>query len=111
MKKAFEFFLVLIIFYGVYSAFDDALLYVFPELKTFWIVVISLLVAAALLLLYSQIIIGSTKRKIKEKMTKVVSDLESKVHEKEEEVKQKDSELKDAFKIRKAVEEEVEDTL
>lgn len=111
MKKAFEGFMVLIIFYGVYSAFDNALPYLFPELKPFWIIIISLLVAAALLLLYSQVIVSSTKRKVKEKMTKVVSDLENKVQEKEEEVKQKDSELHNAFKIKKAVEEEVEDTL
>ena len=111
MKKAFEFFLVLIIFYGVYSAFDDALPYAFPNLESFWIVIISLLVAAALLLLYSQIIINSTKRRITEKMAKAVSDLEHKVQETKAEVEKKDHELHDAFKIKKAVEQEAEKTL
>lgn len=110
MKKAFEFFLVLIIFYGVYSAFDDALPYAFPNLESFWII-ISLLVAAALLLLYSQIIISSTKRRITEKMAKAVSDLEHKVQETKAEVEKKDHELHDAFKIKKAVEQEAEKTL
>ena len=111
MKKAFEFFLVLIIFYGVYSVFDDALPYVFPELQLFWIVIISLLVAAALLLLYAQIIASSTKLKVTEKMKKVVDDLENKVHAKDEEIEQKDSELHNAFKIKKSVQDEAEETL
>jgi len=111
MKKTFEFFIVLIIFYGVYSAFDDALLYIFPNLALFTIILISLLVAAGLLLLYSQVIIGSTQHKVTEKMTQVVSDLEQQVREKEEEVRKKDIELHDAFKIKKAVENEVKETL
>ena len=111
MKKTFEFLLVLIIFYGVYSAFDDALIYIFPHLESFWIVIISLLAAAGLLLLYAHIVTTATKHKITEKMTKTVSDLEDKIHEKEQQVQEKDKQLHDAFKIKKAVQDEAEETL
>ncbi|MFT6829482.1 MAG: cell division protein FtsL [Candidatus Paceibacteria bacterium] len=110
MKKTFEFLLVLIIFYGVYSAFDQIIPMFAPELNQFWLVIVSLLVAAALLLLYSQVIASSIKKKVKEKMTEKISDLETQVKEKEEEVEQKDSELQDAFKKKKIVEEAAEAT-
>lgn len=111
MKKAFEFLLVLIIFYGVYAAFDQIAPQFFPELASFWVVVVSLVVAAALLLLYSQIIAGSVKKKVKGRLSQAMHDLEQKVQEKEKEVEKKDSELQDAFKIKKAVEDSAEKTL
>jgi hypothetical protein len=68
-------------------------------------------VAAGLLLLYSQIVMGSTRRKVTEKMTKAISDLEDQVRQKDQQVQKKDTELHDAFKIKKAVENEAEKTL
>lgn len=111
MKKAFELLLILIIFYGVYSAFEKIFPVFVPEMKMFWVVIIALVVAAALLFLYSGIIASDTTKKVKTKMTKTVSDLEDRVHEKEQEVEKKDTELKNAFKIKKAVETEAEKTL
>ncbi|MFT7327901.1 MAG: low affinity Fe/Cu permease [Crocinitomicaceae bacterium] len=111
MKKAFELVLVFIIFYGVYSAFNKITSGFMPELSKFWVVIISLLVAAGLLLLYSGILVSRTKLKLTEKMTKTVVELEHKIHEKEVEIEHKDSELKNAFKIKHSVEEEAEKTL
>lgn len=111
MKKAFEGLMILIIFYGVYAAFEKIFPVFVPELKTFWVIIIALLVATALLLLYSGLIASDTKKKVKEKMVGAIHELENKVHEKEEEVEKKDSELKDAFKIKKAVEKQAERTL
>ncbi len=111
MKRAFELLLVLILFYGVYSAFDVGLPYVFPYISDFWIVIVSLLAAFALLVLYSMIIYGNTKKSLAQKMKQTVSDLEEKVHIKEQELKEKDTELHNAFKIKKAIEDEAEETL
>ncbi len=111
MKKVFEGILVLIIFYGVYSAFEKIAPVFIPELKIFWVIIIALIVAAALLLLYSSIIASGTKRKVTAKMTSAIEELKTRVQEKEKEVAQKDSELKDAFKVKKAVEDEAEKAL
>ena len=111
MKKAFEFFLVLIIFYGVYSAFDQIAPTFFPELKAFWIVIIALLVAAGLLLLYSVVVASSAKQKVKKSLIETIHNLEDRVQEQQQEVEKKDSELKDAFRVKRAVEEEFEETL
>jgi hypothetical protein len=98
---------MLIIFYGVFSAFADAVPYIFPQLELFWIIIISLLVAAALLFLYSHIILNN----ITVKMTKTVFDLEQIIRGKEEELKKKEAELHNAFKVKKAVEYQAEETL
>jgi hypothetical protein len=101
MKKAFEFLLILIIFYGVYSAFNDALPYMFPDLASYWIIVVSsLLFSVGLLFLYSWIISSSAKKMMNEK-----------IHTLEGNLKEKDEEIKNAFKIKKAVEEEAEKTI
>lgn len=100
MKKAFEFLLILIIFYGVYSAFNDALPYMFPDLASYWIIVVSLLFSVGLLFLYSWIISSNAKNMMNEK-----------IHALEGNLKEKDEEIKNAFKIKKAVEEEAEKTI
>lgn len=83
MRKTFEFFLVLIIFYGVYAAFDRAAPVVFDNPKTIWIILASLVVAALVLVLYN-FIIGS---ELKSKMKKNISDLKSEIKQKDEAVK------------------------
>jgi len=100
MKKIFESFLIIIIFYGVYSVFDDALPYVFPALESFWVIIASLLMSVALLVLYSSMVSSDAKKTMNEKIQVLEGDL-----------KEKDQEIKDAFKIKKAVEEEAEKTL
>jgi len=97
MKKTFEFFLVLIIFYGVYSVFDRAAPVVFDEPKTFWVVIVSLVIAVLLLMLYGQIIASSAKKNLKEKVVELEGNLQN-----------KDKELQDAFKLKKAVEAEAQ---
>jgi len=97
MKKAFEFLLMLIIFYG---AFDKAALVVAPNANTVWIVIIALVVAAGFLVLYSHIISSNEKHKLNDK-----------IHELEGNLKTKDQEVKDAFKTKKAVEQEAEKTI
>lgn len=100
MKKAFEFILVLIIFYGVYAAFDKALPYVFPELAAFWIVIIALIVAALFLVLYSYIISSEAR-----------AQLNDKIHELEGTIKAKDDEVKNAFKIKQSVNAQAEESI
>jgi len=111
MKKAFEFFLMLIIFYGVYSAFNAIFPMLAPEVQNFWVIIIALLVAAGLLLLYSRVITSEAQRKMQAKITNTIKDLETKVNEKVHEIEQKDVELNNAFKIKKAVEVEAENTI
>ncbi|MCI5051138.1 MAG: hypothetical protein MRY57_02425 [Candidatus Pacebacteria bacterium] len=110
-KRIFELFLTLIIFYGVYSVFDEALPYLFPNIESFWVVIIGLVVSLGLLLLYSFMVSQSTTKKVQEKMNKTVSDLEHNLVEKESEVQSTKNELDNAFKIKKAVEDEAEKTV
>lgn len=83
MKKTFEFFLVLIIFYGVYSAFNLAAPVLFQNPNEFWLIIISLVVAALILVLYSFII----RSEIKMEMKKNIDDLTSEIKQKDQEVK------------------------
>ena len=83
MKKSFEFILILIIFYGVYSAFNQIAPMFIEHPNSFWVVIASLLVATGLLLLYAGIIAASAKQKFTEK----VSELEQEIHKKDEEIK------------------------
>lgn len=99
-KKLFEFFLVFIIFYGVYSVFDRAS-YVFSQRPNgFTVVVVSLLFSAGLLFLYSYIISSGAKNKFKA----TIDNLEEDIHK-------KDKELKSAFKVKKIVEDEAEESI
>jgi len=88
----------------VYSAFQKALPYVFPDMKGFWVIIIALVVAAALLLIYSAVIAGDAKRTLKQQLDDKISHLE-------QDVSKKDQELKDAFKIKKSVVEEGEEAI
>ena len=83
MKKTFEFFLVLIIFYGVYSAFDSAAPVLFENPNGFWVIIVSLVVAALILVLYSFIISSEVQLKMK----KNIDELKSEIKQKEQEVK------------------------
>lgn len=100
MKKAFELILVLIIFYGVYSAFDQVAPMILPELSSFWVVVISLIVAALLLVLYAQIIGSSVKRKLKETVSHLKKEIDA-----------KDEEIKTASSFKNMVIKEAEETI
>ena len=99
-QKVFEFVLMLIIFYGVYSLFDSVAQYLFAAPETVWVVLISLVVAAGMLVLYSYIIKDSAKKQSAVK----IKELEEKLH-------QKDSELQSAFKIKKDTEVAAEQTI
>lgn len=100
MKKTFEFSLMLIIFYGVFTAFSYAALVFNPEPNTVWIAITSLLASAGLMLLYAQLVRISTQKILENKITNLEGD-----------VRTKDQELKNAFKIKRAVEDEAEKTI
>jgi predicted membrane protein len=100
MKKAFELFLVLIIFYGVYTAFDQAAPIFFENTQAIWVAAISLLAAILLLVLYSWIIASTAKRKLKE----TLSDLEK-------EITAKDVEIKSATSFKETLIKEAEETI
>ncbi len=101
MRKAFEFILVLIIFYGVYSAFDRAAPVVFENPKGIWVILVSLVLAALILVLYSFVIGGEVKRKMKKNIDVLKSEIkekESVILEKEQEVKKAQSFKEDMIK-------------
>lgn len=100
MKKAFEFSLMLIIFYGVFAAFSDAAVMFAETPNVVWVVISSLVASALLMVLYAQLVRISAKRKLERKIVNLEEDLHN-----------KDTELKNAFKIKKAVEEEAEKTI
>lgn len=100
MKKAFELFLVLIIFYGVYAAFDQAAPVLFEKPQTVWIAVASFITATLLLVLYSWIISSTAQEKYKQ----TVSHLE-------EEITKKDQEIKTAQSFKETLVKEAEKTL
>lgn len=90
MKKVFEIFLVLIIFYGIYSFFDGAALYIFKEPKAVWIVLVAFVVSTLILLFYRMMIHSEVKIKMKKNINDLKSEIKSKetiIIEKEEEVK------------------------
>lgn len=92
MKKIFEIFLVLIIFYGIYSFFDGAADYIFKELETVWVVLVSLAVSALVLFLYRLMI----HSEVKMKMNKNINDLKSEIRNKEDIILEKEEEVKKA---------------
>lgn len=100
MKKTFEFLIILIIFYGIYSAFKKAALLLSQPIDQLWIVISSLVASALVLTLYSQVVRSSVIKKYK-----------SKIKELEKELEVKDQEVDDAFKIKRDVEVEAEKTI
>tara|TARA_B100001123_G_C14843875_1_gene841243 strand:- start:365 stop:685 length:321 start_codon:yes stop_codon:yes gene_type:complete len=99
-QKVFEFVLMLIIFYGVYSLFDGAANYMYENPNTVWVVIISLVIAAGMLLLYSYMIKNTADKKSRAK----IKDLEKRVEEKE-------AALDSAFRIKRETEEAAEQTI
>ncbi len=107
MKKFFEFILVLIIFYGVYAAFDKAFVIIAPQTKTLWVVLSALICAALLLLLYSLIIKSDTKKEIKETLDHLNAELKNKdtlLSEKDKEIEKAKSFKEDLIKESESVE-------
>jgi predicted membrane protein len=100
MKKAFELFLVFIIFYGVYTAFDNAAPLLFANPQAFWVVIVSLLAATLLLVLYTWIISSTAKRKLKETVSHLKKEIDA-----------KDEEIKIASSFKNAVIKEAEETI
>ncbi len=78
MKKSFEFFLVLIIFYGVYAAFTKIAAMLFlDDPKEFLVIIISLIAAALLFVLYSSVVSGEAKKKMKNNIDKLESEIKN----------------------------------
>ena len=100
MKKVFEFLIILIIFYGVYSAFDIAAVMIVASSSGLWIIIASLLASGLIVLLYSQVIRNSTSVKYKHQIQNLKRELEEAKHN-----------LDHAFAIKKSVEEEAEKTI
>ncbi len=100
MKKIFEAFLILVIFYGVYSAFSQVAPMLFENPNIFWVIVASLITAALLLFLYAGVISSATKQKLKQTIQHL-----------EQDVQEKDLKLKNAFRFKKEIEEAAEETI
>lgn len=100
MKKTFEFLIILIIFYGVYSAFENVAEYWLPDTSAVWVIIASLVASALILTLYSQVVRSS-----------IIAMYKKKVEELEHEIEVKDQEVEDAFKIKHDVEVEAEKTI
>ena len=89
MKKIFEFNLVLIIFYGVYSAFEKAAPVLFDNPETIWVIFSALVVAALILAFYSFIISSEVRAKAK----KDINILKTEIKEKETIIAKKEDEV------------------
>jgi uncharacterized membrane protein (DUF106 family) len=76
MKRFFEFVLTLIIFYGVFEAFDSAAPVVVDNPHPFWVVVAALLASFILLWLYVLTVRHTMKRTYKEKIAALKEQLE-----------------------------------
>ena len=90
MKKIFEFNLILIIFYGVYSAFEKAAPVLFDNPETIWVIFSALIVAALIVAFYSFIISSEIRAKAKKDITHLKTEIKEKetlIAEKEDEVK------------------------
>lgn len=101
MKKVFEFILMVIIFYGVYTAFSHAAPVVIENPKDIWVGVVALLASAALLLLYSSLVGSEVKQKMKKDLHKLQTQIvekEALITEKEEQVKKAQSFKEDLIK-------------
>ncbi len=92
MKKFFEFILVIIIFYGVYAAFDKAFLILAPQIHSLWVIMSALFAAVLLLLLYSLIIKDEAKKNLKE----TLDHLHTEIKNKDDLLLKKDDEIKRA---------------
>lgn len=77
MKRFFELVLTLIIFYGVFEAFDNAAPIVIDNPHPFWVVVAALLASFILLWLYVLTVRHKMKRNFKEKITALKEELEN----------------------------------
>ena len=92
MKKAFEFLLVLIIFYGVYAVLNQIAPMLFDNVKSFHVILTSLILAALLLVLYAQVIASEAKADLKQ----TLNQLHSEIKNKESLIQEKDAEIKRA---------------
>lgn len=100
MKKTFEFCIILIIFYGVYSAFQTVAPMLFENPSRLWVVITSLIASTFVLALYSQVVRAG-----------LVGKYQQKIKELEKEVELKDQQVENAFKIKRDVEVEAEETI
>lgn len=100
MQKVLESVLVIIVFYGVFSAFTRMDEYFQLDYPVIAIALAALLFSAGLLLMYA----GVIRREMKQKLQGDIKDLKK-------QVKHKDHALKDAFKVKKSVEDEAEATI
>ncbi len=83
MKKTFEFILIIIIFYGIYSLFGGAASYLFKNPKSIWVIITALIISILLLVLYKY----SISSEVKQKMKKDIDTLKIAIKDKEIEVK------------------------
>lgn len=104
MKKGFEFILVLIIFYGVYSAFKELIPLLFGSMNEFLLIFIPLIISALLLFLYSILV----KKKVHEKVKKDFSKLHGIIKEKDDKISQKENEIKKAQSFKEKLVKEAE---
>ena len=92
MKKAFEFTLTLIIFYGMYELIQNFITYFSRDFETIWVIITSLVISTLLLLLYKAIV----RNEVKKQMKGSIDILKSDIKEKENIINEKISEVKKA---------------
>lgn len=92
MKKVFEFLLILVIFYGVYAAFDGIapLFWDAPEL--IWVILTAFVTSALLIVLYRYMV----KTEVSKDLKKHIAELHLDLRHKETVIKSKDSEIEKA---------------
>lgn len=93
MKRTFEFFITLIIFYGVYAAFDSIAPMLWDSPSQFWIIVTALIVASLILALYALVVRKSVSQAYQQRTDELHSELDA-----------TRKELAEAFKIKHDVE-------
>ena len=104
MKKIFEFIIVLIIFYGVFAAFEKLAPLVFKEPQSIWTILSAFIVSALVLILYSFLI----RREIQQKVKGDIHSLKKELRIKEGVIVEKEEEIKKAQSFKKDLIEEAE---
>lgn len=92
MKKVFEFLLILIIFYGVYAAFDGVAPLFWDEPELIHVMLAAFITSALLIVLYRFMVKTEVSRDLKQHIEKLHTDLKHK----DTIIKSKDTEIQKA---------------
>lgn len=106
MKKIFEFLLILIIFYGVYTVLEKLIPLLRKDIQEVWIIFGSFFFSIFMILMYRLIV----KREVSSKFKSSIKNLQNDLIQKDELLSQKDDEIKKAQTFKENLVKEAEST-